>query len=88
MLYNNAQYVSVDNTTIRVSNDGHTIFVPCDAGNRHYVEILEQVALGNLQVEPYVETPPATPGAPALSITDLFALIQALQSEIEILKAG
>jgi hypothetical protein len=86
MLYNNAQYVSAGNTTIRTSNEGYTIFVPCDMGNRHYVEIMAQVASGNLQIEPYVKAP--APSTPALSLADLFAQIQALQSEIEVLKAG
>ena len=87
MVYNSAHYVSADHATIRVCSGDQTIFVPCDASNRHYAEIMAQVAAGSLEVQPYVEAPAPPPAAPAPSLADLIAQIQALQSEIEVLKA-
>ena len=47
-----AQYISDllsdTNTTIRVIIDGQEMFVPIDPANRHYAEIMRQVAAGTL----------------------------------------
>ena len=48
MTITSAQYVSDSNDdTIEAVIDGHTLFVPVDNGNRHYVAILAWVADGN-----------------------------------------
>ena len=51
-----AQYV-VDkimgnNTSIKATIDGQELFVPLDPANRHYAEILRQVANGTLEILP------------------------------------
>ena len=47
-----AQYISDllsdTNTTIRVIIGGQEMFVPIDPANRHYAEIMRQVAAGTL----------------------------------------
>ncbi len=46
-----AQYVQDDdgnNNTINAVIDGRLMFVPLDPANRHYEEILRQVAAGEL----------------------------------------
>lgn len=48
-----AQYISYDgqNTTIKIVVDGETLSVPNGAvGNRHYDEIMRQVAEGTLTI--------------------------------------
>ena len=49
-----AQYIqnlSGNNTNIKATIDGQEIFVPMDAANRHYAEILRQVEAGTLTIE-------------------------------------
>ena len=55
-----AQYVNLtfDNTVIdhiRVVINGTTMSVPLDPANRHYAEILRQVAAGTLTIAPAEE---------------------------------
>ena len=47
-----AQYVQQDNvnTMVKATIDGTEMFVPIQAGNRHYDEIQRQVAAGTLTV--------------------------------------
>ncbi|WP_290940928.1 hypothetical protein [Hyphomonas sp.] len=47
-----AQYVAFDgdNTSITVVVDGVTLSVPLVPGNRHYDEIMRQVAAGDLTI--------------------------------------
>ena len=49
-----AQYVadpiSGNNSTVRATIDGQEVFVPLDSANRHYAEILKQVAAGDLTI--------------------------------------
>ena len=40
-----------DNTAIKCIIDGETIHVPLQEGNRHYDEIMRQVAAGELTIE-------------------------------------
>ena len=43
-----AQYIEqVSNTSIKATIDGTEMFVPYDPANRHYAEIMRQVAAGN-----------------------------------------
>ena len=50
-----AQYVtnimSGQNDSINAVIDGQMIFVPVDPANRHYAEIMRQVAAGELTIE-------------------------------------
>jgi len=48
-----AQYVTFEgtNTGITAIIDGVTMSVPLDPANRHYAEILRQVAAGTLTIE-------------------------------------
>ena len=50
-----AQYVtelmSGTNTSIQATIDGTEVFVPLDPVNRHYAEILKQVAAGTLTIQ-------------------------------------
>ena len=39
-----------DNTAIKCIIDGETIHVPLQEGNRHYDEIMRQVAAGDLTI--------------------------------------
>ena len=49
-----AQYtsdiISDDNTGIKATIDGQTMFVSLDPANRHYAEILRQVEAGTLTI--------------------------------------
>jgi hypothetical protein len=47
-----AQYIAEDgiNNTIRATIDGTEMFVPLDPANRHYAEIMRQVAAGTLTI--------------------------------------
>ena len=51
-----AQYVvdiiSGDNTSIQATLDGTEMSVPLDPANRHYAEIMRQVANGTLEILP------------------------------------
>ena len=51
-----AQYIvnatdSSENTAIKATIDGVEMSVPLSAGNRHYDEIMRQVAAGTLTIE-------------------------------------
>ena len=49
----NAKYINNDRNekdTIRATIDGVEMSVPMDTGNRHYVEILKQVADGDITI--------------------------------------
>jgi hypothetical protein len=48
-----AQYIALDgdNDSIIATIDGTEIQVPLDPDNRHYAEILRQVAAGELTIE-------------------------------------
>jgi PHD/YefM family antitoxin component YafN of YafNO toxin-antitoxin module len=49
-----AQYVSditgSENASIKVVIDAETVYVPLSPGNRHYDEIMRQVAAGTLTI--------------------------------------
>ena len=45
-----AQYQRDDNKEIIVTIDGEELIVPVATGNRHYDEIMRQVAAGNLTI--------------------------------------
>jgi len=51
-----AQYVTNimngQNDSINAIIDGQMIFVPLDPANRHYAEIMRQVAAGELEIQP------------------------------------
>jgi len=54
MQISNAQYIADmdgNNTTIVATIDGDELFVPLSQGNRHYAEIMRQVAAGELTIE-------------------------------------
>lgn len=52
MTITSAQYVSFlsENKSVRVVVDGATLDVPLNPDNRHYAEILRQVAAGDLTI--------------------------------------
>ena len=57
MRIENAKYILLDSTNadsgnsmIRATIDGEELIVPLSEGNRHYAEILEQVAEGTLTI--------------------------------------
>ena len=53
MQISNAQYIADmdgNNTTIVATIDGDELFVPLSQGNRHYAEIMRQVAAGDLTI--------------------------------------
>ena len=55
MIITNPQYTTdgIDNdvnSIVKVTIDGVEMFVPMDAGNRHYAEILKQVADGDITI--------------------------------------
>ena len=45
-----AQYQSAENLIIKATIDGIEVSVPIDPDNRHYAEILKQVADGTLTI--------------------------------------
>ena len=51
----NAQYIkdmtSKKNATVKATIDGTVMYVPLDADNRHYAEILKQVKEGTLTIK-------------------------------------
>jgi hypothetical protein len=53
MIIENAKYVAVDgeNSVIVATIDGVYSSVPLDPTNRHYAEILKQVAAGTLTIQ-------------------------------------
>ena len=55
MKITNAQYMKDDENTkvvtIRCDIDSITMYVPLDPANRHYAEILKQVAAGTLTIK-------------------------------------
>jgi len=54
MVITNAQYItsigSDENVCITATIDGQEMSVPLDTGNRHYAEILKQVADGDITI--------------------------------------
>ena len=48
--FTDAQYTAESNATIRCTIDGVQMQVPCDPANRHYDEIMRQVAAGTLTI--------------------------------------
>ena len=46
-----AQYQAEDSEMIKATIDGVTMIVPVEPANRHYAEILRQVAAGTLTIE-------------------------------------
>ena len=57
MIITNTQYytdapVNLENTGIKATIDGVEMFVPLEPGNRHYDEIMRQVAAGTLTITP------------------------------------
>jgi len=54
MIITSAQYtvnLSGETISIKAIIDGVEVFVPLDAGNRHYDEILRQVEAGTLTIQ-------------------------------------
>ena len=53
MSISSAQYIASEekNTAVKIIIDGQKLFVPLDPANRHYAEILKQVAAGTLTVQ-------------------------------------
>ena len=49
--YQNADSLINENTSVFAIIDGEVMSVPLDEGNRHYVEILKQVADGDITIE-------------------------------------
>ncbi len=51
----NAKYINnpftSERESVKATIDGETMFVPLDPDNRHYAEILKQVAEGTLTIE-------------------------------------
>ena len=45
-----AKYLNSDNKIIIIITDEQELFVPIDPDNRHYAEILRQVAAGTLTI--------------------------------------
>tara|TARA_R110000787_G_scaffold269241_1_gene376007 strand:+ start:1142 stop:1318 length:177 start_codon:yes stop_codon:yes gene_type:complete len=54
MIITNAKYIknvgTEDNCTVKATIDGKEMSVPMDTANRHYVEILKQVADGDITI--------------------------------------
>ena len=52
MIITNAKYTKTNsvNTNIKVTIDGEVMSVPMDTANRHYAEILKQVADGTITI--------------------------------------
>ena len=51
MTITSAQYLNSDNETIKATIDGTEMSVPLDPANRHYAEIMRQVAAGTLTIQ-------------------------------------
>ena len=54
MVITNAKYlkdIEDENTSVQATIDNKLIFVPLVTGNRHYAEILKQVADGTITIE-------------------------------------
>jgi hypothetical protein len=53
MTITSAQYIALDNENNGISAiiEGVTVNVPLDPANRHYAEILRQVAAGTLTIQ-------------------------------------
>ena len=53
MMITNAQYIADEgvNTGVDATIDGVKMTVPLDPSNRHYAEILRQVAAGTLTIQ-------------------------------------
>ena len=45
-----AKYLNSDNKVIIIVTDEQELFVPIDPANRHYAEIMRQVAAGELTI--------------------------------------
>jgi hypothetical protein len=45
-----AQWTKTEQHTIKAVIDGITMYVPAESGNRHYDEIMRQVAAGTLTI--------------------------------------
>mgnify|MGYP003640631578 FL=1 len=54
MIITNPKYIKDEltdsNTVVKGTIDGVEMFVPMDTGNRHYAEILKQVADGDITI--------------------------------------
>jgi len=53
MIIENAKYTNDldgERYSVKATIDGEDVFVPMDANNRHYAEILKQVADGDLTI--------------------------------------
>ena len=52
MIITNAKYTQWQgtNSSVKATIDGQEMFVPLDEGNRHYAEILKQVADGDITI--------------------------------------
>jgi|TARA_R100000093_G_scaffold70558_1_gene43980 hypothetical protein len=48
--YQNADSLINENTSVLATIDGEVMSVPMDTGNRHYAEILKQVADGTITI--------------------------------------
>jgi hypothetical protein len=46
-----AQWTKTEQHTIKAVIDGITMYVPAESGNRHYDEIMRQVAAGTLTIQ-------------------------------------
>ena len=53
MVIENAKYIAIDgeNSVVVATIDGVYLSVPLDPANRHYAEILKQVADGTLTIQ-------------------------------------
>ena len=53
MTIKNAQYVAFEGVidSVKATIDGKEVFVPLDPANRHYAEIMRQVAAGELTIQ-------------------------------------
>ena len=53
MIITNAKYIQDlegENVSLKATIDGAEMFIPLDTANRHYVEILKQVADGDITI--------------------------------------
>ena len=54
MIITNAKYITAlgsdENTEVKATINGAEMFVPLDTANRHYAEILKQVADGDITI--------------------------------------